>query len=167
MSWSLVVSAELSHSGQVSNRRRNSPKSGQNRPESLCTGLWAPCRVFRALVWSSFRAHSGSKSEISGRILTSFWGSFSSAELCDFHCLNRCLVVLFIAKSSHLLSSRAPLPPAIRFSAELSHILKVSVVDEHAEIGPESFRNRCGPVCGHRAGYFGPWFGLALGPTPV
>ena len=31
---------------KVSDRRRNTPKSGQNRSESLCAGLWAPCRVF-------------------------------------------------------------------------------------------------------------------------
>ena len=31
-----------------SDRRRNTPKSGHNRSESLCAGLWAPCRVFWA-----------------------------------------------------------------------------------------------------------------------
>ena len=35
-----------------SDRRRNTPKSGQNRSESLCAGLWAPCRVFGA--WFGF-----------------------------------------------------------------------------------------------------------------
>jgi hypothetical protein len=41
-------SAELSHSFKVLERRRNTPKAGQNRSESLCAGLWAPCRVFWA-----------------------------------------------------------------------------------------------------------------------
>ena len=41
-------SAELSHSLKVSDRRRNTPKSAQNRSESLCVGLWVPCRIFWA-----------------------------------------------------------------------------------------------------------------------
>ena len=41
-------SAELSRSLKVSDRRRNTPKSGQNRSESLCAGLWVPCRIFWA-----------------------------------------------------------------------------------------------------------------------
>ncbi len=32
--------AELSHSLKVSDRRRNTPKSAQNRSESLCADLW-------------------------------------------------------------------------------------------------------------------------------
>ncbi len=43
-----LISVELSHSLKVSNRRRHAPKSCQNRSESLCAGLWAPCRVFWA-----------------------------------------------------------------------------------------------------------------------
>ena len=39
-------SAELSHSLKVSDRRRNTPKSVQNRSESLCVGLGVPCRIF-------------------------------------------------------------------------------------------------------------------------
>ena len=46
-------SAELSHSLKVSDRRRNMTKSGQNRSESLCAGLWVPCRVF--WVWFGVR----------------------------------------------------------------------------------------------------------------
>ncbi len=38
--------AELSHGLKVSDRRRNTPKSVQNPSESLCAGLWVPCRVF-------------------------------------------------------------------------------------------------------------------------
>ncbi len=41
-----IDSAELSHSSQVLYRRRNTPKSAQNRWESVCAGLWVPCRVF-------------------------------------------------------------------------------------------------------------------------
>ena len=41
-------SAELSHSFQVLNPGRNTPKSAQNRLESLCAGLWVPCRIFWA-----------------------------------------------------------------------------------------------------------------------
>ncbi len=39
---------ELSHSLTVSDRRRNTPKSAQNRSESLCAGVRAPCRIFWA-----------------------------------------------------------------------------------------------------------------------
>ncbi len=39
-------SAELSHSLKVSGRRRSTPKSAQNRLESLCAGLWVPRRIF-------------------------------------------------------------------------------------------------------------------------
>ncbi len=39
---------ELSHSSKFANRRRNTPKSDHNRSESLCAGLWVPCRVLRA-----------------------------------------------------------------------------------------------------------------------
>ncbi len=42
----------VSHSLQVSDRRRNTTKSGQNRSESLCAGLGAPCRLFWA--WFGF-----------------------------------------------------------------------------------------------------------------
>ena len=41
-----VFSAELSHSFKVSDRRRNTQKSAQNRSESLCAGLRAPCQIF-------------------------------------------------------------------------------------------------------------------------
>ncbi len=44
----IQYSAELSHSLKFSDRRRNTRKSGQNRSESLCAGLWSPCRVFWA-----------------------------------------------------------------------------------------------------------------------
>ncbi len=40
------VSAELSL--RVSDRRRKTQRSGQNRSESLCAGLRAPCRAFWA-----------------------------------------------------------------------------------------------------------------------
>ncbi len=33
-------------SAAVSDRRRDTPKWGHNRSESLCDGLWAPCWVF-------------------------------------------------------------------------------------------------------------------------
>jgi hypothetical protein len=36
----------VSCSFKVSDHRRNAPKSGQNRLESLCAGLWVPCRNF-------------------------------------------------------------------------------------------------------------------------
>ena len=41
-------SAELSRSLKVSDRRRNTPKSAQNRSESLRAGLWVPWRIFWA-----------------------------------------------------------------------------------------------------------------------
>ncbi len=41
-----VHSAELSNSLKVSERRRNRPESVENRSESLCAGLWVPCRIF-------------------------------------------------------------------------------------------------------------------------
>ena len=34
---------ELSHSSNVSDRRRHTPKAAPNRSESLCSGLRAPC----------------------------------------------------------------------------------------------------------------------------
>ncbi len=40
------VSAKLSHSLNVSDHCGNTPKSSQNRSESLCAGLWVPRRVF-------------------------------------------------------------------------------------------------------------------------
>ncbi len=43
-----VDMTELSHFLKVSDRRRSTPKSGQNHSESLCAGLRAPCRVFGA-----------------------------------------------------------------------------------------------------------------------
>ncbi len=43
-----VCSAELFRSLKVSDRRRHTPKSAQNRSESLCAGLWVPCRIFWA-----------------------------------------------------------------------------------------------------------------------
>ncbi len=46
----VVLSAELSHSLKVLDRRRNTPKSVQSRSESLCSGLWVPCRIF----WACF-----------------------------------------------------------------------------------------------------------------
>ncbi len=33
----------------ISHRRRNTPQWAHNRSESLCAGLWVPCRIF--LVW--------------------------------------------------------------------------------------------------------------------
>ncbi len=48
-------SAELSRSLKVSDRRRNTPKSGQNRSESLFAGVWAACRIF----WAWFGAVLG------------------------------------------------------------------------------------------------------------
>ncbi len=45
-------SAELPHRTKVSDPRRNTPKSDQNRSESLCAGLWVPCRMFWA--WFGF-----------------------------------------------------------------------------------------------------------------
>ncbi len=45
--WDVIFdSAELSHSLKVADRRRDRPKSGQIRSESLCDGLWAPCLIF-------------------------------------------------------------------------------------------------------------------------
>jgi hypothetical protein len=38
-------SAELSHSLNVSDRGRNTPKWAHNRSESLCAGLCDPCRI--------------------------------------------------------------------------------------------------------------------------
>ncbi len=45
-------SAKLSHSLKVSEHRRNTPKSAQNRSESLCAGRWVQCRIFWA--WFGF-----------------------------------------------------------------------------------------------------------------
>ncbi len=47
-----LVEPSLSHSLKASDRHRKIPKSGRNRLESLCAGLWAPCRVFWA--WFGF-----------------------------------------------------------------------------------------------------------------
>jgi hypothetical protein len=44
----LLVSVELSHILYVSDPRRNTHKSAQNRSKSLCGGLWVPCRIFSA-----------------------------------------------------------------------------------------------------------------------
>ena len=41
-------SADLCRILKIPDRRRNMPKSGQNRSQSLCAGLWAPCRAFWA-----------------------------------------------------------------------------------------------------------------------
>ncbi len=73
----IYISAELSHGLKVSDRRRNTPKSAQNRSVSLCADLWVPCLIF----WASFRPKYSSKSKISGRILKSFRGPLSSAEI--------------------------------------------------------------------------------------
>jgi hypothetical protein len=59
---------------EVSDRRRNTTKSGNDRSESLCAGLLSPCRIFWAWFGLSFRPKSGSKSKISGRILKSVRG---------------------------------------------------------------------------------------------
>ncbi len=53
---SQLFSAELSHSSKVSDRRRNTLKLAQNRSDSLCDGLWVPCRVF----WAWFGPALGS-----------------------------------------------------------------------------------------------------------
>ncbi len=37
--------AELAHSLEDSDRRRNTPKSCHNRWESVCAGLWVSCRI--------------------------------------------------------------------------------------------------------------------------
>ncbi len=76
----LSASAELSHSLKVSDRRRTTPKSGQNRSESLCAGLWAPCRVFWA--WFGFALGPVSVRNIrfpAGSLQT-LWGPFSLSE---------------------------------------------------------------------------------------
>ncbi len=73
-------SAELSHSLKVSGRRRSTPKSVQNLSESLCAGLWVPCRIF----WVWFGAALGPNPVGNRRFpagsLESFRGPFSSAE---------------------------------------------------------------------------------------
>ncbi len=50
MDSSAAYSAELARSSKVSDRRRTSPKSAQNRSESLCDALWEPCRI----IWAWF-----------------------------------------------------------------------------------------------------------------
>ncbi len=47
-------SAELSRSSKVSDRRGNAQKPFHNRSESLCAGLWAPCRVLWVLFGFAF-----------------------------------------------------------------------------------------------------------------
>ncbi len=48
-SWKAVQhSIGLSHSLNFSDRHRNTPTSVQNRSESLCAGVWVPCRIFWA-----------------------------------------------------------------------------------------------------------------------
>ena len=58
---SSIFSAELSHSLKVSDCRRNTLTSGQNRSESLCAGLWAPCQVLWAWFVPALGPKSGSK----------------------------------------------------------------------------------------------------------
>ncbi len=58
-------SAERSHSLKVSDRRRNTTRSGQNRSESSGAGLWVPCRVFWTWFGAACRSKSSSKSKIS------------------------------------------------------------------------------------------------------
>ncbi len=60
-------SAELSHSLEVSDRRRNTPKSGQNRSELVCASLWAPSADFW-FGFVQFGTDLGPKSAISVRI---------------------------------------------------------------------------------------------------
>ncbi len=67
--------AELPHSFKILDRRRYTPKSAQNRSESLCAALWVLPDI-----WPSFRPKSGSKSNIPDRILKSVRGPFNSAE---------------------------------------------------------------------------------------
>ncbi len=73
-------SAEPSHSLKVSDRRRNTPKSAQNRSESLCRFVGTVPDILR-LVWPSFRPKPGSRSKIPGRILKSCRGPLSSSKL--------------------------------------------------------------------------------------
>jgi hypothetical protein len=81
----IISPTPVSHSLKVPDRR-NTPKSAHNRSELLCADLWAPCRIFWAWFGHGFKPKSGSKSQISGRILNwvrlmggfhilVFWGS--------------------------------------------------------------------------------------------
>ncbi len=75
-----LQSAELSRSSKVSDRRRNTPKSAQNRSESLCAGLWVPCRIFWVWFDPALCPNPVRTRRFSGRILHNFRGAFSSAE---------------------------------------------------------------------------------------
>ncbi len=65
----------------VSDRRRNTLTSAQNRSESLCAGLWAPCRVFWAWFGVALRLIPVRNRRYPAGSLKVFPGLFSSAEL--------------------------------------------------------------------------------------
>ncbi len=74
-------SAELSHSLKVSDRRRNTPKSDQNRSGSLCTGLWVPCQIFLAWIDPAVGQNPIRNPTFPARVLKIGRGPFSSAEV--------------------------------------------------------------------------------------
>ncbi len=74
-------SSELSHSFKVSDRPRNTPRSGQNRSESLCAGLWAPCRVFGAWFGLAFGPNPVRNQRFPAGSLKSVRGPFRSGQI--------------------------------------------------------------------------------------
>ncbi len=95
---SLVVSAELPHSLKVSDRRHNTPKSALNRSESLCSSLWAPCRIF----WGPNPARN--RRFPAGSLIKSFRGPLSSALWCDMfsRAIGLCQKMLLVRAATFL-----------------------------------------------------------------
>ena len=100
------------------------------------------------MVWPSFRPNSGSKSKVSGRILKSFRGPFSSAEV-----------------SAAALEA---LEPMLHVVVLLHDELLGSEVSDRRRNTPKSGQNRSESLCARTpCRVFWAWFGIALGPIPA
>ena len=74
-------SAELSHCLRASDRRRNTPISGQNRSESLRAGLWVSRRIFSAWSGPALSPKPVRNRRFPAGSLKSVRGPFSSVEI--------------------------------------------------------------------------------------
>ncbi len=85
-----ACSADQPHNLQVSDRRRT-PRNRPRIVRNLCVPVCGYRAGYFGLGWPSFRLNSGSKSKISGRILSkSFPGPFSSAKVSLSGALGHC-----------------------------------------------------------------------------